>query len=232
MYPQGYQRSLSDKELISLFLSSKEKYHFIYSTCEQNFIDCMSAGVWPVLCTILYNTCMGLCRLTIVPATVGSEEGSISLLPQSCMEKESCTTPFVTNSSKTGVTLESGWKVLGNNISLLKKIRWIWIAWYMWRNSCLGQSLFNYTCMYMHYISLVTKIDDRIKVNFWEIKMHSSFVFGVKWKVIYIVWDRRKMVSWIPKWDTVHEKNSGHVWWFSCMQPHNTLTTLFRPQLL
>ena len=29
MYPQGYQRSLSDKELISLFLSSKEKYHIL-----------------------------------------------------------------------------------------------------------------------------------------------------------------------------------------------------------
>ena len=28
MYPQGYQHSHSDKELISLFLSSKEKYHF------------------------------------------------------------------------------------------------------------------------------------------------------------------------------------------------------------
>ena len=32
MYPQGYQRSLSDKELISLFLSSKEKYHILKST--------------------------------------------------------------------------------------------------------------------------------------------------------------------------------------------------------
>ena len=28
MYPQEYQHSLSDKELISLFLPSKEKYHF------------------------------------------------------------------------------------------------------------------------------------------------------------------------------------------------------------
>ena len=28
MYPQGYQYSLLDKELISLLLSSKEKYHF------------------------------------------------------------------------------------------------------------------------------------------------------------------------------------------------------------
>ena len=32
MYPQGYQHSLLDKELISLFLSSKEKYHFL-ATC-------------------------------------------------------------------------------------------------------------------------------------------------------------------------------------------------------
>ena len=28
MYPQGYQHNLSDKELLSLFLSSKEKYNF------------------------------------------------------------------------------------------------------------------------------------------------------------------------------------------------------------
>ena len=36
MYPQGYQHSLSDKELISLFLSSKEKYNFscqVISSC-------------------------------------------------------------------------------------------------------------------------------------------------------------------------------------------------------
>ena len=36
-------------------------------------------------------------NLTIVPATVGSEENSISLLPQSCIENESFTTPSLTN---------------------------------------------------------------------------------------------------------------------------------------
>lgn len=35
--------------------------------------------------------------LTIVPATVGSDEKSISLLPHNCMEKESLTTPSLTN---------------------------------------------------------------------------------------------------------------------------------------
>jgi len=48
-------------------------------------------------------------KLTIVPATVGSEEKSISLLPHNCIEKESLTTPSLTNWSKTGRTLESGW---------------------------------------------------------------------------------------------------------------------------
>lgn len=45
---------------------------------------------------------------TIVPATVGSADGLISLLPQSCIEKTSFVMPSRTNWSNTGTTAESG----------------------------------------------------------------------------------------------------------------------------
>ena len=47
--------------------------------------------------------------VTIVPATVGSADGSNSELLQSCMEKVSSTTLLTINWSKTGVTLLSGY---------------------------------------------------------------------------------------------------------------------------
>ena len=49
-------------------------------------------------CAILFHVQGTVYKLlTIVPATVGSDEKSISLLPHNCMEKESLTTPSLTN---------------------------------------------------------------------------------------------------------------------------------------